>query len=134
MKQEELKTILENHKKWLNDDGGSRADLSGANLRCADLPDFQIVPDEGDFIGWKKTTEGIVKLKITGQRTSSLVGRKCRCSECVVIEGGGFDTHSKTIEYKTGKTIKPGSYDDDIRVECTHGIHFFITKKEAEEY
>ena len=37
MKQEELKTILENHKKWLNDDGGSRADLSGADLGGADL-------------------------------------------------------------------------------------------------
>ncbi|QCQ61197.1 pentapeptide [Rheinheimera phage vB_RspM_Barba15S] len=37
MKQEELNLILENHKKWLNDDGGIRADLRGANLSGANL-------------------------------------------------------------------------------------------------
>ena len=34
----DLKQILELHKKWLNDeDGGKRADLSGADLSGADL-------------------------------------------------------------------------------------------------
>ncbi|MDD43660.1 hypothetical protein D1675_11300 [Listeria monocytogenes] len=42
MKQEELDIILENHEKWLRDEGGERADLrcadlSNANLRHADL-------------------------------------------------------------------------------------------------
>ena len=38
MTQEELQTILEKHKKWLNDEkSGERADLSCANLRDADL-------------------------------------------------------------------------------------------------
>ena len=110
------------------------ADLRGADLRHAVLPNFQICPEEGEFIGWKKTTMGVVKLKITGKRTSSLIGRKCRCSEAIVLEGSGFDKHSNTIEYKEGETVKPDSYDYDIRIECAHGIHFFITKKEAEEY
>ena len=26
------------------------------------------------------------------------------------------------------------SFDDDVRVECAQGIHFFITRKEAEDY
>lgn len=34
---EKLAEILENHKKWLADDGGCRANLSGANLSGADL-------------------------------------------------------------------------------------------------
>jgi hypothetical protein len=52
MKQEELNLILENHKKWLNDDGGIRANLwtanlsgaslSRANLRGADLSDANL--------------------------------------------------------------------------------------------
>ena len=34
----DLKTILEKHKMWLNDeDGGEMADLREANLRGADL-------------------------------------------------------------------------------------------------
>ena len=38
MTQEELKVVLEKHKKWLNGEkGGVRADLRGANLRDADL-------------------------------------------------------------------------------------------------
>ena len=38
MTQEELQTILEKHKKWLNDvPGGERANLCDANLRGADL-------------------------------------------------------------------------------------------------
>ncbi|EAK9259481.1 pentapeptide repeat-containing protein [Listeria monocytogenes] len=42
MKQEELDIILENHEKWLRDEGGERADLrcadlSNANLSNADL-------------------------------------------------------------------------------------------------
>ena len=32
--EEELQVVLDNHKKWLNDDNnGMRADLSGANVK-----------------------------------------------------------------------------------------------------
>ena len=38
MNSEEIRKMLENHKKWLfNETGGIRADLCGANLREADL-------------------------------------------------------------------------------------------------
>ncbi|EKZ0536223.1 pentapeptide repeat-containing protein [Listeria monocytogenes] len=37
MKQEELDIILDNHGKWLRDEGGERADLKGADLSNADL-------------------------------------------------------------------------------------------------
>ena len=37
MTQEELNAILENHKKWLEGNGGERANLKGANLRGANL-------------------------------------------------------------------------------------------------
>ncbi|HFK0262364.1 TPA: pentapeptide repeat-containing protein, partial [Listeria monocytogenes] len=42
MNQEELDIILENHGKWLRNEGGEKADLSNAdlkntNLRFADL-------------------------------------------------------------------------------------------------
>ena len=37
MKKEELDEILENHVKWLNEEGGKRADLRGADLVRADL-------------------------------------------------------------------------------------------------
>jgi hypothetical protein len=111
------------------------ADLSGANLTNAKLPHFQI-PQQGSLTVWKATTDGIVKLLVPAKakRTASLVGRKCRAEYVKVLSGGGMDKHSRKVEYKKGTTIYPNSYNDDIRVECTNGIHFFLTREEAEEW
>ena len=74
MKQEELNSIVELHRKWLyNEEGGKRADLSFENLRDADLcganlydanlrgakngglaAAMTVVCPEGAIIGWKK--------------------------------------------------------------------------------
>jgi hypothetical protein len=114
----------------------SGANLSGADLSGAYLPNFSICPEEGDFIGWKKVQGGVVlKLLIpaSAKRTSSLVGRKCRAEFVIVLEGEGLSGRGNLF-YKLGNTVHPDKYDPDIRVECTSGIHFFITRKEAEEY
>lgn len=37
MDQEKLNEIIENHVKWLQDEGGKRANLAGADLEGADL-------------------------------------------------------------------------------------------------
>ena len=119
------------------------ANLRGANLQCADienakLPDFQLPPEEGSFIAYKKVTTGVIKLLIPedAKRTSSLVSRKCRASHVRVLEGSGFSpTHTeKKLEYKEGEVVYADAFNDDIRVDCTSGIHFFMTKKEAEEW
>jgi Family of unknown function (DUF5758)/Pentapeptide repeats (8 copies) len=114
----------------------SRANLSGADLSGANLPSFQICPEEGDFIAWKKVKGGVLKLLIpaSAKRTSSLVGRKCRAEFVQVLEGEGVSNHDGKTVYKPGSVVYPDKYDDDIRVECTSGIHFFMTRKEAEEY
>ena len=134
----------------------SGADLSGANLSGAYLsranlsgakaiPEFSHCPDVGAFTGWKKLKDNLIaQLTIPSEakRTSSLVGRKCRAEFAFVVaitdwQGEPFDSgeakHDGTV-YTVGAIIRPDSYDPDIRVECTHGIHFFITRKEAEAY
>jgi len=114
------------------------ADLRGANLQNAKLPDFQLPPEEGSFIAYKKVDSGVIKLLIPedAKRTSSLISRKCRASHVKVLEGSGFSpTHTqKKLEYKEGEVVYADAFDDDIRVDCTSGIHFFMTKKEAEEW
>jgi hypothetical protein len=54
----------------------------------------------------------------------------------MVLEGSGFSpTHTeKKLEYKEGEVVYADAFNDDIRVDCTSGIHFFMTKKEAEEW
>ena len=36
--------------------------------------------------------------------------------------------------YEVGKEVLPDSWDDNRWNECSHGIHFFITKQEAINY
>lgn len=43
MNTDELKTILEQHKLWLEDEGGARANLRDADLQGADL-DYTCLP------------------------------------------------------------------------------------------
>jgi hypothetical protein len=115
------------------------ANLVDANLEDAALPNFQIVPTEGAFIAYKKVdSDCIIKIEIPedAQRTSSLIGRKCRASHVKVLEGSGHSlTHKhKSIYYLKGETVYADSFNADIRVECTNGIHFFMTEKEAQEW
>ena len=131
------------------------ADLRGADLRGADLRDADLhgadlhdangayiqCPEYGSFIGWKKVQGKIVELQITeNAKRSSATGRKCRCSEALVlsIDDGAVqeitNTNYEPITYKVGELVHPDSFDENRWNECSHGIHFFITRQEAEEY
>ena len=113
--------------------------LQDANLWGADLSPFQI-PQEGELIVFKKCREGIVKLSVPpgARRTASLVGRKCRAEFVRVIETpqhrAAYSCYSMDVVYEEGQTVCPDKYDPDIRVECSHGIHFFLTREEAEAF
>lgn len=129
--------------------------LSGANLTNADLSnaiyDYSTIginlvcPEEGSFIGWKKgRNETIIKLKILEDaERSSATTRKCRCDKAKVlaiydIDGNKIkETASRyddSFIYEVGKTVKVDNFDDDRWDECSPGIHFFITRHEAETY
>ena len=119
------------------------ANLRSANLSGADLPHFGI--PEGDLVVWKKLKEGVCRLRVPhrAKRTASLIGRKCR-AEFAVVEAI-FDTNGNPIDqgvsrhdwmttYRVGEEVWPDGFDPDIRIECTSGIHFFLTRREAEEW
>ena len=123
------------------------ADLRGANLEGVDYSDTIInlqCPEEGSFIGFKKVIGGIAKLLITEDSLrSSATSRKCRASKVVVLEiktFGGRDLLSAKSKYDNGfiytvgETIEIEDFNKDRFVECTSGIHFFITRREAELY
>ena len=93
------------------------------------------------MICWKKLKKGVlakVQIPAKAKRTASLVGRKCRAEYVRVLEligaDVGFSQHDGKTKYQVGKTVRPDSYDPDIRVECSNGIHFFLTREEAEAY
>lgn len=39
-----------------------------------------------------------------------------------------------TCIYKVGEMVYPDSFDDNRFNECSHGIHFFIDRGEAERW
>lgn len=143
MKQEELNKILEAHNLWLRGSGG--ADLSGAEIELSQIPQIRIVPETGSFECWKKLEGGVIarlRVPASAGRVNS-TGRKCRAERAKVVEllgrdgkpiTEGFSRHDPGFIYKVGKMSVPDSYDPDFRVECSNGIHFFITRQEAEGY
>jgi hypothetical protein len=98
------------------------------------------IPD-GEIIGYKKVKERIIKLLIPAdaKRCHAIGSRKCRAEFAKVLEISDGLTELLNTEwseclYKVGEIVKPDSYDPDITVECSHGINFFISRIEAEEY
>ena len=118
----------------------SRADLSGASGAELAVAQTRILPDEGSVIGWKKCRGGvIVKLLIPeGAKRSHAFGRKCRAEWVEVLEVFGADVgvsiHDAVTEYRKGEIVRPHSFSGNWQDECAPGIHFFITRLEAENY
>ena len=114
------------------------ANLEGANLQGAiGMAAFVIVP-AGALIGWKKVSNGIAKLRIPAKaaRVNAYGARKCRAAYAVVLSApkGAVDIHKGKTKYIKGRIVRPDKFDPDLRVECSNGIHFFITRQEAEDY
>ena len=161
--EQQIGDMLAAHAKWLRvETGGERADLSravlrgadlsGADLRGADLSDAdlsgikggelalastEIVPREGEVIGWKKCRSNVlVKVRVppTAKR-SNATGRKCRaeCVETLEVVGAdvGVSLHDGKTEYRVGATTTANGWGADRMVECDKGIHFWLTKEEA---
>ena len=119
------------------------ADLRKANLQDADLQDANIIDaifspfqiPKGELIVYKKIKEMIIQLRIPreAKRTACLINKRCR-AEYAIVENIAYSIEHKGCFYAIGKKVIPDGYDDDIRVDCTYGIHFFLTKKEAEKW
>jgi hypothetical protein len=127
----------------------TRANLTDANLTDANNAEYAIamtrILPEGDIYGYKQCLDGrIVKLLIPKEaKRSHAFGRKCRAEYAEVVEitkgtrkvKKAVSSYDKEFAYKVGDAVKPKEpFSDDWQNECASGIHFFITKLEAENY
>ena len=124
--------------------------LSGADLRGLVYNEgtaFYALqcPEEGSFIGYKKAHGYIIKLEILADaKRSSATSRKCRCSAAKVLSITAVDGSEEIKEiasdrdsnfiYRVGEIVRVDDFDEDRWNECSMGIHFFITRREAEQY
>lgn len=91
--------------------------------------------------GYKKSMEGdIVTLEIpAGAIVFSVNNRKCRTNRAKVVDTNGKPELSSIFDrgfkYRVGDEIVPkGEFDLMYNAECASGIHFFLTREEAERY
>ncbi len=128
------------------------ADLRSADLRFADLRSAKnselviartVILPGGELDVWKKCRDGIlVQLTIPRDaRRSSSGGRKCRAEFADVVkvhhESGVAKSTSDAvhiIEYRAGTRVTCHEWDDNRWNECSGGIHFYLTKEEAEAH
>ena len=65
-------------------------------------------------------------------------GRKCRAEYADVIEVIGADValseHDGKTEYRAGQRVTPHEWNETWTDECAGGIHFYITRAEAEAH
>lgn len=126
-----------------------KADLCGANLSEANLYKAESVPQEvydetlitpsGRLVVYKKCREGIVTLVITSDTPRhNATGRKCRAQKAFVKEtpdhNPATSTYSASFKYVEGQYVVAENYDPNRWAECSGGIHFFLTRGEAERY
>ncbi len=134
--------------------------LSGASLYATNLMDANLhgalnvpfipmtCPDVGSFVAWKYVGGFIVKLLIPDDaRRSSGMSRACRSDKALVLaienkDGTPADTTTLVnlnnpkvpTKYTVGEMTFADAWDENRFVESTHGIYFFINRREAVDY
>ena len=79
-----------------------------------------------------------MRLRIPAEaRRSHAFGRKCRAEYADVLEvvGAGIGVtcaHGPRTEYRAGQRVVADKWDPEWTRECGGGIHFYITREEAE--
>lgn len=128
------------------------ANLCNANLCNADLDCTNLYNAKGNdieyrkgriltesIIGYKKCKDNIiVTLEIPrGAIVFSINGNKCRTNKVKVISIDGADRAYSTyyyMSYYVGDEFTIYDFDCEYNGECGEGIHFFMTREEAEKY
>ena len=118
------------------------ADLSGADLTDTILDDKEqcrkgIILTE-PMTGYKKSDEGkIITLEIPiFAKVFSINNNKRRTNKAKVIDMQGetelSSWYNTNFKYHVGDEIEITDFDENYNVECAEGVHFFLTRKEAE--
>jgi hypothetical protein len=102
--QEELNKILEDHKLWLKDEGGKRADLSyaylrGANLRGANLSDADLRCANLRGANLSGADLRGAYLRGADLRCADLRGAYLRCADLSGADLSGADLNNANLSY-----------------------------------
>lgn len=124
------------------------ANLIDVDLRGADLSEIEwdyttvgLAPaPEGELIGWGWKSGHLVKMLIpAAARRSCATSRALRAEYVRVLEidDGALtrlehDAGFGRAIYEAGEITRADAWDEDRWAECSNGIHFFLSRHEAE--
>jgi len=134
MNKTELAKILKEHEKWLNGDGGIRANLrwanlGGANLRWANLSGANLSGANLSGANLSGANLGGANLSNTiynGINWLLLLGvvpikGKCRAYKIINKQGEGI--YQGGINYLNGLRFSVLKVDKDLNIQCSYGIN-----------
>lgn len=123
------------------------AELAGANLCHVELYNTKGSLMEyrkgkmltEDIIGYKKCMDDVIVTLLIprGAIVFSISGNKCRTNKAKVIAIDGADraySHFQYMTYYVGDEFTMYDFSCEYNRECAEGIHFFMTREEAENY
>ncbi|MGN1166198.1 MAG: pentapeptide repeat-containing protein [Lachnospiraceae bacterium] len=103
-------------------------------------------PETGAFLAYKKcVNDRMVQLLVPAdaKRTSATLP-SCRCNKAKVLTIKSFDYKENFEEawslvdenfvYKKGEWVEVKDFNEDRWMDSTTGIHFWMTRKEAQDY
>lgn len=131
-----------------------RANLYKANLTDVKVNEytmfyFQLCPEEGSFIGYKKVVVdngkyAIAKLLIPEDaRRNSATTYRCRADKVIVLEivdqedniiDKAWSNRDKDFMYELNNQIEVPEFDEDRWHEAAQGIHFYLSKELAKRF
>lgn len=129
-------------KAILKDTKLEHTNLHSVNLRDAKGSNIEYRKGKiltESIVGYKKCKDNtIVTLEIPrGAIVFSVNGDECRTNKAKVVEIEGHNraySRFKYMSYYVGDEITVYDFNCEYNIECGAGIHFFTTRKEAENY
>jgi hypothetical protein len=97
-----------------------------------------VILPEGNLVGWKKCIGNVIVKLLIPQKAlrSNATGRKCRANFVKVLRifngTEGISQHDGKTLYRKGETVTCDTWNEDRWTECGGGIHFYLTRVEAE--
>jgi uncharacterized protein YjbI with pentapeptide repeats len=116
-----------------------KIDLSGANLSLADLSGanlFRATLTGANLTGATLTGANLSLADLSGATLfrATLTGANLSSATLFRATLTGATLTGANLSLADLSDVKPDSYDPNPLLECSSGIHFFITKQEAEDY
>jgi len=133
MNTKELKNVLADHLKWLQGEGGSRANLSEANLFGANLIGADL--SGADLSGADLSEADLIRADLSGAKNIDktknfpypqldiLKAVKGKIRAYKLINENNKGIYYGKLVYKIGKTVEEKDFETDERILCAKGIN-----------